>query len=160
MAAKKQYWLMKTEPSNYSIDDLERDGVTHWEGVRNYQARNIMRDDIKEGDEVLIYHSGIRNPHVAGRAGVVREAYPDHFACDPDSPYFDNRATQENPIWLIIDIKFSEKFVSPVFLDQIKSHPDLHGIMVARRGMRLSIQPVEKHHFNLITKLGRKGSSQ
>jgi predicted RNA-binding protein with PUA-like domain len=148
------YWLMKSEPSSYSIKDLEREGVTHWEGVRNYQARNFMRDEMKAGDSILFYHSNTNPAGVVGIGRVVREAYPDHFAWNPESKYFDKRSTPEKPVWFMVDVEFVARFSKVVTLQQIKEDLALAGIMVARRGSRLSIQPVEEAHFRHITKLG------
>jgi predicted RNA-binding protein with PUA-like domain len=148
------YWLMKSEPSAYSIDDLEKDGVTPWEGVRNYQARNFMRDEMKIGDLVLFYHSNASPAGVVGIGRVVRESYPDHFAWNPESKYFDKRSTPEKPLWFMVDVGFITRFSEVVPLARIKEDPILAGIMVARRGSRLSIQPVEEAHFRHICKLG------
>lgn len=148
------YWLMKSEPSAYSIDDLEREGVTHWEGVRNYQARNFMRDEMRVGDPVLFYHSSTKPAGVVGLGRVVRESYPDHFAWNPESKYFDERSTPGKPLWFMVDVEFVARFSEVVTLAQIKEDPALAGIMVARRGSRLSIQPVEEIHFRHICKLG------
>jgi predicted RNA-binding protein with PUA-like domain len=147
-------WLMKSEPSAYSIDDLKRDGVTHWEGVRNYQARNFMRDEMRVGDMILFYHSNTNPAGVVGLGRVVREAYPDHFAWNPESKYFDKRSTPEKPVWFMVDVEFVTRFSEIVTLQQIKDEPALAGIMVAKRGSRLSIQPVEEAHFRHICKLG------
>ena len=148
------FWLMKSEPSAYSIDDLKRDGVTQWEGVRNYQARNFMRDDMKSGDLVLFYHSNASPAGVVGIGQVVREAYPDHFAWNPDSKYFDKRSTPEKPLWFMVDIGFVARFAKTLTLQQIKEDHALSGIMVAQRGSRLSIQPVAEAHFRHISRLG------
>ncbi|MBN2427813.1 MAG: EVE domain-containing protein [Deltaproteobacteria bacterium] len=148
------YWLMKTEPSAYSLDDLEREGVTHWEGVRNYQARNFMRDDMKVGDAVLVYHSNINPAGIVGLGRIVREAYPDHFAWNRESKYFDERSTPAKPLWFMVDVAFVARFSKMVTLQQIKEDPALVGIMVAKRGSRLSIQPMEEAHFRYISKLG------
>ncbi len=153
----KRYWLMKTEPGDYSIDDLERDQVTRWNGIRNYQARNILHDDIKVNDEVLIYHSSTRPTGVAGVARVVKVAYSDPSAWDRKSDYYDPRSTPDNPIWFAVDIAFTAKFRHFVTLDEIKSIPGLNGILVARRGVRLSVQPVGRKHFEIITRLGDQG---
>ena len=104
-----QYWLMKSEPSAYSIDDLQKDGITQWEGVRNYQARNFMRDQMKIGDKVLFYHSNTNPPGIVGLAEVCKESYPDYFALDATSKYFDPKATEEKPIWMTVDVKFVKK---------------------------------------------------
>ncbi|MEZ5359368.1 MAG: EVE domain-containing protein [Candidatus Zixiibacteriota bacterium] len=150
----KKYWLMKTEPATFSIDDLERDKTCHWEGIRNYQARNIMRDEFQVGDEVLIYHSSTKIPGAAGIAKVVKEAYPDFTAWDTKSKYFDKRSTPENPVWLMVDLEFVSRFLHFVSITEIKNNPKLDGIMVAKRGMRLSIQPLSKEHFEIIKRAG------
>lgn len=152
----KKYWLMKSEPSTYSIDDLEREGVTPWDGIRNYQSRNFMRDDMKVGDEVLFYHSNAKPPGVAGLARVSKTSYPDHTALDPDSKYHDPKATEDEPIWCMVDVEFVERFADVVSLEELKANPDLEGMLVTRRGQRLSIQPVEAEHFRTVRKLGRK----
>ncbi len=153
----KQYWLMKTEPGDYSLDDLERERIAHWDGIRNYQARNLLRDDIKVNDEVLIYHSSTKPTGVAGTARVVKAAHPDPTAWDSKSDYYDPKSTADNPIWFAVDIAFTSRFRHFVTLEEIKSVPGLDGIMVARRGMRLSVQPVDRKHFEIIVRLGEKG---
>ncbi len=145
-----KYWLMKSEPSVYAIEDLERDGQTCWEGVRNYQARNLMRDQMRVGDLVLFYHSNADPTGVAGLARVCREAYPDHFAFDPKSSYYDKRSTPDNPVWMMVDVAFVQKFPAVVSLADLKSDSALEGMMVTRRGARLSVQPVEKEHFGRV----------
>ena len=149
------YWLMKSEPSVYSIDDLKRDGATHWDGVRNYQARNIMRDKMKKGDRVLFYHSNANPPGVAGTARVVRTGYPDHTARDAQSNYYDPKATDEDPRWYMVDIEFEEKFPRLVPLAEIKDHPDLQEMVLVRRS-RLSVQPVKPDEFETILSLARE----
>lgn len=132
------FWLIKSEPSVYSIDDLKRDVVTSWEGVRNYQARNFMRDTMKKGDKVLFYHSNAEPSGVAGVARVKKEGYPEKVAP-----------------WSMVDVEFVEKFQRPVSLEELKSKKELAGMMVTRRGSRLSVQPMEKAHFKTILKMGR-----
>lgn len=149
------YWLMKSEPSVYSIDDLKRDGTTHWDGVRNYQARNMMRDKMKKGDRVLFYHSNANPPGVAGTAKVVRTGYPDHTARDPQSNYYDPKATDEDPRWYMVDIEFEEKLPRLVSLAEIKDHPDLQKMVLVRRS-RLSVQPVRPDEFKAILSLARE----
>ncbi len=149
------YWLMKSEPLVYSISDLARDGVCGWEGVRNYQARNIMRDQMKCGDLALFYHSNATPPGAAGVVRVVREAYPDASAWNPESMYFDKRSTVENPVWLQVGVEYVCTFATFVPLPVIKSDPQLDGIMVARRGARLSVQPLSQAHFERICRLGQ-----
>ena len=148
------YWLMKSEPAVYSIADLERDKVTGWDGVRNYQARNIMRDQMQVGDLALFYHSNATPPGVAGLMRVVREAYPDSTAWDPASDHYDVRSTPDKLVWLQVDLEYVCTFWTFVALPAIKDDPDLDGVMVARRGARLSVQPVSHAHFSHICRLG------
>jgi predicted RNA-binding protein with PUA-like domain len=151
-----RYWLMKSEPDVYSIDDLARDGVTCWNSVRNYQARNFMRDDMKVGDSVLFYHSNAKPPGAAGIAAVARAAYPDHTALDPGDPYHDPKATADDPRWYMVDVRFVEKFPAIVPLDRLKATKALAGMLVTTNS-RLSVQPVEAKHFRTVVKLGRAG---
>ncbi|MCA9563980.1 MAG: EVE domain-containing protein [Myxococcales bacterium] len=149
---------MKSEPDVFSIDDLEREGSTHWDGVRNYQARNFMRDDMQVGDLVLFYHSNATPPGVAGVAEVCKPGYPDFTAWDPKDSHFDPKSSPDNPRWMMVDIQFVEKFPSVVSLQRLKEHEEtLDGMYVIKRGMRLSVQPVEKQHFDAVLKLGRSG---
>jgi predicted RNA-binding protein with PUA-like domain len=148
------YWLVKSEETCYSIDDLARDGKTMWDGVRNYQARNYMRDGMKLGDKVLYYHSNSEIIGVVGVAEVVREAYPDHTALDPLNDHYDPKATAENALWIMVDIGFVSKFPRPVSLQEIKDAPDLAGMVVAQKGSRLSVQPVSEEHFQVVCKMG------
>jgi len=148
------YWLIKSEPESYSIDDLKRDKKTHWDGVRNYQARNMMRDQMKVGDWVLFYHSSAEPPGVAGLAQVCKTAYPDFTAWDPKNHHYDPKASPENPIWLMVDLKFVEKFPHFVSLQELRDHPKLKNLLVLKRGQRLSVQPVEKPDFELVRKMG------
>jgi predicted RNA-binding protein with PUA-like domain len=151
-----EHWLMKSEPDVYAIADLERDGRTSWEGVRNYQARNFMRDRMRVGDPVLFYHSGADPAGVAGIAHVCREAYPDPTAFDPDSPYHDPRSTREEPRWLMVDVQFVERFPEVVPLARLKQTPGLEAMEVTRRGSRLSVQPVAAAEFDIVVRLGRR----
>jgi predicted RNA-binding protein with PUA-like domain len=151
-----KYWLMKCEPAAYTIDDLERDGTTSWEGVRNYQARNFMRDGMKKGDRVLFYASNADPSGVTGIAEVVREAYADRFATQKGHKYFDPKATKDDPIWYMVDIGFVERFPSIVALDTLKKTPGLEDMMVTKKGSRLSIQPVTRAEFEIVTRMGRK----
>ena len=151
----KRYWLMKSEPNVYSIDDLARDGRTFWDGVRNYQARNFMRDQMKVGDEVLFYHSNAEPPGVVGIARVVREGYPDHTARDPNSKYYDPKASEEDPRWFMVDVEFVEKFDEIVSLDTLKSTPGLENMLVTKKS-RLSVQPVTEREFEIVRRLGRR----
>ncbi|MCB1111798.1 MAG: EVE domain-containing protein [Chlamydiales bacterium] len=149
-----RYWLMKSEPETYSIDDLKREGVSSWDGVRNYQARNFMRDEMRVGDRVLFYHSNARPPGVVGVAEVCSTPYPDHTARDKKSPYFDVKATEENPIWMMVDIKFVKKFSEMVSLDEMRQMPEVQDMILLKKGQRLSVQPIEKKHYTAIVKRG------
>ncbi|GAB6091282.1 EVE domain-containing protein [Spirochaeta dissipatitropha] len=143
------YWLVKTEPSTFSILDLAAKPfqTEHWDGVRNYQARNFMRDDMKVNDLVLFYHSNCSPPGVVGVCRVVREGYPDFTALDSESNYFDPKASADNPRWYMVDVKLEEIFPGIVSLDEMKSNPALEGMRLLQKGNRLSVLPVEKHEF-------------
>jgi predicted RNA-binding protein with PUA-like domain len=151
----KRYWLVKSEPGAYSIDDLERDGETSWDGVRNYQARNLMRDEMAVGDLVLFHHSSADPPGVAGVARVCREAYPDDTAFDETSRYHDPKSDPDDPRWFMVDVEFVERFASVVPLAEMKETKALEGMPLLLRGMRLSVMPIEKAHFDLVRKMGR-----
>ena len=146
-----KYWLMKSEPGTFSLQDLKeaKNGTECWDGVRNYQARNFMRDEMKIGDQVLFYHS-VTNPSLVGIAKVVREAYPDHTAWDPESPYYDPKSSPENPRWMMVDIQFVQKFPRPLSLKEIRSLTGLEKMLLLRKGMRLSIQPVTEEEYRII----------
>ena len=150
----KSYWLFKSEPSAYSFDDLVEDGVAEWDGVRNYQARNLLRDDIKEGDEILFYHSSTKPLAVIGTAVVVKNGYPDSTAWDPKSEHPDAKSTPDNPIWYMVDIKATTRFLRPVTRDMLRSTPELKDMMVLRRGARLSIQPVTVDEWETVVRMG------
>ena len=145
---------MKSEPEVYSIDDLERDGETDWSAVRNFKARNFMRE-MKVGDKVLFYASNASPSGVTGVAKISRAAYPDQYATRKGHAYFDPKATAEDPIWYMVDIGFVEKFPQIVPLDTLKETPGLENMGVIRKGNRLSIQPVAKSEFDIVVKLGR-----
>lgn len=140
---------MKSEPGEYSIDDLARDGVTHWDGVRNYQARNLMRDEMEVGDRVLFYHSNAKPPAVVGIAEVARRAYPDHTQFDQDDPHFDPKSDPEDPTWLMVDVKFVERLPREVGLPELKTYPELSRMVLLNRS-RLSVQPVDAGEFDFI----------
>ncbi|MES2213437.1 MAG: EVE domain-containing protein [Patescibacteria group bacterium] len=147
------YWLVKSEADCYSIDDLKKDKKTAWTGIRNYQARNFMRDSMKIGDPVLFYHSGGNPPSVVGVAEVASLPHPDTTALDTSNDHFDPKSTIENPMWMCVDIKFVSKFKNPVTLPQIRFSRDLDDMMLVQRGSRLSVQPVLKRHFDTILKM-------
>ena len=159
MAREKRYWLMKCEPEAYSIDDLERDGSTTWEGVRNYQARNSMRDDMKIGDGVLFYASNAEPSGVAGVAAISREAYPDPFAFQKGHHYYDPDSDPGNPTWHMVDIRFVEKFPGIIPLATLKATPGLEKMVVTQKGSRLSVQPVTPKEFEIVLGLGRSGAA-
>jgi predicted RNA-binding protein with PUA-like domain len=144
------YWLMKSEPDAYSIDDLERDGREPWDGIRNYQARNMMRDDMKIGDKVFFYHSNCKEPGVVGVMKVASKPYPDPTQFDPDSKYYDPKSKQDDPRWCLVDVQFVRKTKRNVTLAEIKAHPALDGMILTRKGNRLSIMPVDKEHWDII----------
>jgi predicted RNA-binding protein with PUA-like domain len=150
---------MKVEPAAYTIEQLARDGKTSWEGVRNYQARNFMRDEMKRGDRVLFYTSNADPSGVTGVAEIVREAYPDPFALKKGHTYYDEKSTADNPIWYSVDLGFVEKLPRMVPLDTLKETPGLEDMVVTKKGSRLSIQPVTKSEFDIVVKLGRKKKS-
>ena len=160
-AAKKKtadsspnYWLFKSEPDCYSIDDLKKDKKTFWDGVRNYQARNFMRDDMRPGDLVFYYHSNCETPGIIGLAEVCSESYPDHTAFDPNDKHFDPKSDPENPRWMMVDIRYRRKLKRVISLAEIKEHAErLEGFALIRRGNRLSVMPVEKEHFDFILSL-------
>ncbi|MBL8871451.1 MAG: EVE domain-containing protein [Planctomycetaceae bacterium] len=148
----KSYWLVKTEPSTYSIDDWEKekDKTTFWDGVRNYQARNTLRDLMKLGDEVLVYHSNAEPPEIVGVAKVVREGYPDFTALDTNHPHYDPDSTSDNPRWFMVDLKLIKRFKKRLSLAQAKEINELSGMELLRKGSRLSVQPVKANEFQAI----------
>jgi predicted RNA-binding protein with PUA-like domain len=158
MKRATKYWLVKSEPEAFSIDDLTASPhqTTCWDGVRNYQARNFMRDGMKLDDCVLFYHSSVEPPCVVGVAKVVREAYPDPTAWDKRDQHFDAKASPENPIWQMIDLKLVEKFTRSIPLDELRGVPTLKNMELLRRGSRLSVQPVTKTEFDAILKLAHR----
>ena len=148
---------MKCEPAAYTIDDLARDGSTSWEGVRNYQARNFMRDDMREGDPVLFYASNAEPSGVTGLAVIARAAYPDHFAWKKGHKYFDPGTSKDAPVWYMVDLAFVERFPDVVSLAALKAAKGLESMMVTRKGSRLSVQPVTAAEYAVVVRLGRAG---
>ena len=144
-----KHWLMKSEPDEFSIDDLEKLGQSQWDGVRNYQARNFMRE-MNTGDLVFFYHSSCKLPAIVGIAEVVKEAYPDHTSWDPNSPYFDPKSTEESPRWDMVEIKFTRKASRIFSLQEMKTDPQLQGFKLIERGSRLSVLPVSEPHAEYI----------
>lgn len=155
MSTRRRYWLMKSEPDAFSIDDLERVGVEPWNGVRNYQARNFMRDGMQVGDGVLFYHSNTKVPGIVGVATVASGAYPDDTQFDTDSDYYDPKSSREEPRWQLVDIAFERKLKRTISLDEIKGHADELGEQFAliRRGNRLSVFPVSAAQFKFLLSL-------
>lgn len=152
----KKYWLFKSEPSEFSWDDLKisKNQTTFWDGVRNYQARNFLRDEIKKGDGVLFYQSSTDPLAVVGYCEVVKEGNADHTQFDSKNDHFDPKADRKNPTWFMVDIKLEKEFKKPVALDSIKSNPKLKSMKLIQRGQRLSIQPVTIEEWNEILKMG------
>ena len=152
----RRYWLMKVEPSAYSIDDLARDGVTSWEGVRNFQARNFIRDQMQVGDGVLFYASNADPSGVTGLAEIAGAGYPDAFAWKKGHTYFDAASTPEKPVWYAVDIRFVARFPGTVSLETLKATTGLEDMVVTKKGSRLSIQPVTKAEYDIVVRLGRR----
>lgn len=152
------YWLVKSEPDVFSIDDLiaAKGQTTYWDGVRNYQARNYMRDLMKPGDKLLFYHSNADPPAVVGVVEVSRTGYPDHTAFDPQDPHFDAKSKPESPTWYMVDVKFVEKFSRPLELGELRKIGELAGMVLLQKGSRLSVQPVKPEEFSTIVRLGRE----
>jgi predicted RNA-binding protein with PUA-like domain len=150
-----RYWLMKSEPDSYSIDDLQRDGRTFWDGVRNFQARNFLRDEIRDGDGVLFHHSSADPPGVAGIARVTRAGYPDHTARDPGSKNYDPKASDEDPRWFMVDLTLEEKFAEIVPMAKLRDTPGLEKMPLLNKS-RLSVQPVTEEEFRIVVELGRR----
>ena len=149
-----KYWLMKSEPDVFSWQDLEKmpEQVGHWDGVRNYQARNYMRDEFRLGDQILFYHSSCAEPGIAGIAEVVREAYPDVTALDPKSEYFDEKSAKaEESRWVMVDVRPVRRFQKTVTLKELRDTPELSNMLLLRPGQRLSVQPVTSSEWNAIT---------
>ena len=155
----KRYWLMKCEPAAYTIDDLARDGRTSWEGVRNYQARNYLRDQMQVGDGVLFYASNAGPSGVTGLATIVRAGYPDHCAWTKGHKYFSNDSSETAPVWYMVDVGFVERFLATVSLEVLKATKGLESMMVTQKGSRLSVQPATKAEYDIVTRLGRTARS-
>lgn len=162
MPKPRRYWLLKSEPDCFSIDDLAKAPrqTTFWDGVRNYQARNFMRDDMQVGDGVLYYHSSATPAAVVGTATVVRAGYPDHTAWDPKSDHFDPKASPENPIWQMVDIRLEEIFPRPLPLEELRAVAALKRMELLKQGSRLSVQPVRPEEFELIVRLAHQPAPQ
>ena len=151
-----KYWLMKSEPDEYSIDDLANAGRDHWDGIRNYQVRNMMRDDMRVGDLAFFYHSNSKPPAIVGIMKIVGEGYPDHTAFDPDDKHFDPKSDPDNPRWFMVDVEFVEKFERAVSLPELREQGHkFEDLSLLRRGNRLSVMPVTRKHWNAIVKLAK-----
>lgn len=150
-----KYWLMKTEPDVFSIDDLKEVGTEPWDGIRNYQARNFMRDAMSIGDKVFIYHSNAKPPGIVGEGRVASKPYPDPTQFDSDAKYFDPKSDPENPRWVLVDIQYTSHFSRLISLTELKETPGLEEMMVTRKGSRLSIQPVEKNEWDIVHALAK-----
>lgn len=144
------YWLMKSEPDAYSIDDLKRDKREPWDGIRNYQVRNMFRDDMRVGDKAFFYHSSCKVPALVGVMTVASKAYPDPTQFDPESKYYDPKSDPADPRWLLVDVKFSRKLKRPIPLTELKETSGLDGFLLTKRGNRLSVFPVEKKHWDRV----------
>jgi len=151
----QRFWLFKSEPNAYSFDDLVRDGTAEWDGVRNFQVRNWLRDEIKTGDGVLFYHSSAKVIGVVGTATVVRDGYPDNTAWDPGSDHPDPKSTPDKPVWFMVDIEAVTKFGDTVTPDEMRAVPELGEMMVLKRGMRFSIMPVSAGEFAIVDAMGK-----
>jgi len=149
------YWLFKSEPDVFGVDDLaaQPDQTDHWDGVRNYQARNFMRDRMQVGDQGFFYHSNTKEPGIVGIVEIVREGYPDHTAFDPDDPHHDPKSDPANPRWYMVDVKLVRKLARTITLTELKQHPELSDLPLVRKGNRLSVMPVEDHHRDFILSL-------
>ena len=149
------YWLMKSEPNEFGIDDLfnKTDLTEHWDGVRNYQARNMMRDAMKLGDQVFFYHSNCDEPGIVGIMEVAREGYPDFLAFDPNDKHLDPKSSPDNPRWFMVDVKYVKKLSRTITLKELKQHPQVEELALVRRGNRLSIMPVSKQQWDFILSL-------
>ena len=152
MQSKRNYWLMKSEPNVYSIEHLEKDGSTHWDGVRNFKARNYMKE-MKEGDGVFFYHSNADPKAIVGLARVSKEAYPDFTQFEKKGKYYEPRATKEKPYWYMVDIEFVAKLDEPVTLEELRQTSKLEGMSLLKKGQRLSVQPVKPDEWKTILKM-------
>lgn len=145
-----RYWLMKSEPDAFSIDDLKAVKVEHWDGIRNYQARNFMRDEMKVGDNILFYHSSCKVPGIVGIVQVASKPYPDPTAFDSSAKYFDAKSDPANPTWILVDVKFVKKLKEMITLTDLKTYPELESMQLLKRGNRLSIMPIELSQWQFI----------
>jgi len=157
-SSPRGFWLVKSEPDCYSIDDLKRDKRTAWTGVRNYQARNFMRDGMKIGDLVLYHHSGSEPPGIVGIARVCSAPHADETAQDPKDDHYDPKSTRDDPIWMCVDIEFVRKFDDILSMAELKAHKSLASMLVLQRGQRLSVMPVDETHFRIVEQMAEKSA--
>lgn len=150
--SKKQYWLMKSEPDAYGIDDLKKDKTEPWDGIRNYEARNFMSEEMNIGDRALFYHSNVRPPAIVGTMEICSEPYPDPTQFDPESKYFDEKSSESDPTWQLVDVKFIQKFDKPVTRDELKKEKELQDMMLFKRN-RLSITKVTESEYKKILEM-------
>lgn len=157
MREKRNYWLLKSEPTTYSLTDLKKEGETPWTGVRNYQARNFIRDKMTPGDYILFYHSNTNSPGIVGAGEIVSDPYPDPTQFSPKNDYYDPKATKQDPRWFCVTIRFVKEFKKPILLKTLKSSVEFSDMLLTQKGSRLSVQPVSTHHFKAIFKLSGEG---
>ena len=148
-----QYWLMKSEPDTYSIDDLQSFGVDHWDGIRNYQARNFFRDKMQVGDQAFFYHSNCKEPGIVGTMEIVSKAYPDHTAFDPSEKYFDSKSDPENPRWLMVDVRYIRHLDRMITLGELRQQKQIADMKLLQRGNRLSVLPLSKMEWQYILEM-------
>lgn len=147
------FWLMKNEPEDYNIDDLKRDKIEPWDGIRNYQVRNMIRDEMMIGDQAFFYHSNCEIPGIYGLMTINTKAYPDHTAFDKKAKYYDPKSKKENPTWLMVDVKYKRKLKKVISLTELKKHKSLSKMRVVQKGNRLSITKVTKKEWDFILNL-------
>ncbi len=147
------HWLLKSEPSEYGIDDLKRERVDHWDGIRNYQARNMIRDEMKKGDLAFFYHSNCVEPGIVGIMKIVRDAYPDHTAFSPQEKYYDPKSDPDKPRWFMVDVRYQRKLKRTISLKELRTHPNLADLALLRKGNRLSVMPVTQQQWAFILSL-------
>ena len=154
----RRYWLLKSEPTAFSFDDLAQapNGTTHWDGVRNFQARNLLRDELRKGDRVFIYHSNCTPPAIVGIAEVVRNGYPDFTAWDPEDKHYDPKSDPDNPTWYMVDIRYVRPLKRALSLDELRATPGLEEMVLLRKGSRLSVQPVTADEWKRILALEKQ----
>jgi predicted RNA-binding protein with PUA-like domain len=145
-----QYWLMKSEPDTYSIDDLQSFGVDHWDGIRNYQVRNFFRDSMQVGDKAFFYHSNCKQPGIVGTMEIASRAYPDHTAFDPSEKYFDRKSDPENPRWLMVDVRYLRHLDRMITLGELRQQKQIADMKLLQRGNRLSVLPLSKKEWQYI----------